>query len=289
MTGLPPISSLIMAGLAVFVPIMFGLLGTKSVVRLAFGRPIGRAEKLSIVGAIFFASLFGWGHIEANLVERVDVQIDVPGDVDITVALIGDLHLTQIGYREEKVIEIVNSAGVVALLVAGDTLNGPANSAVAKRFFSRIAVPVLLVRGNTDPEPYIFNDMENVTLLDGETHELNSSTSGSMIVVHGSPFGYPPEKNVTGKVGIWLQHSPDMLEDAVAASYAVTLNSHTHAGQITFFGLPVITMSATGHWKGLYRSGQTVQYVSNGVGLEPLPAPQMRLFAPPTVEVITLR
>lgn len=115
--------------------------------------------------------------------------------------------------------------------------------------------------------------------------------------------GFPDVKGVAAQVEkddfvIFVGHTPDLLPDALAAVgsdgdnhwFDLALFGHTHGGQITLFGRPLIskltpevgTRYLTG-WKEVNRANILV---SNGVGTSNFPA---RLFSPPQIHLITLK
>jgi predicted MPP superfamily phosphohydrolase len=87
---------------------------------------------------------------------------------------------------------------------------------------------------------------------------------------------------------IAIMHYPDSFAD-MPARVALSLAGHTHCGQA---GLPfamkfVPPSNASAYWRcHYYEADGRSLYVSGGIGTSVLP---MRLFAPPEVNVITLR
>lgn len=114
--------------------------------------------------------------------------------------------------------------------------------------------------------------------------------------------GYPEIQGVASMVSaddfvVFLPHSPGALPQALQAVdkygrprwFDLALSGHTHGGQVTFFGRPLIPEFAK--VDGRYLTGWIEEnripiLVSNGVGTAYLP---VRLFAPPQIHVITLK
>jgi hypothetical protein len=95
-------------------------------------------------------------------------------------------------------------------------------------------------------------------------------------------------------ITVLLAHRPDTVLGLPPGSRIdLTVAGHTHGGQIVLPGFgPLVTMSdvprhvARG---GLHEVAGNPIYVSAGVGMERGSAPQVRLFCPPEIGVVTLR
>lgn len=84
-----------------------------------------------------------------------------------------------------------------------------------------------------------------------------------------------------------LMHQPDHAADLPAHAGQLRLSGHSHNGQVTFFGRPILTVyEGRHHPYGLYRLQDGNQLlVSRGLGTVGLP---VRFFAPPELVLITL-
>jgi len=115
--------------------------------------------------------------------------------------------------------------------------------------------------------------------------------------------GQPDLQSIASQVSaddfvIFLGHNPDLLTDALKAVgsdgdnhwFDLALFGHTHGGQITLFGLPMIAELApsigTRYLTGWLEENRADILVSNGVGTSFFPA---RLFAPAQIHLITLK
>ena len=86
-----------------------------------------------------------------------------------------------------------------------------------------------------------------------------------------------------------LSHHPDLFCEAAHCGIDLTLSGHTHGGQITWFGTPVLPKHHYSHfayWKGLHSIGGSQLLVGKGAGVSVLP---FRVSAPPEVLLIELR
>ena len=115
--------------------------------------------------------------------------------------------------------------------------------------------------------------------------------------------GFPDVKGVAAQVSegdtvVFLGHSPDLLTAAFSARgsdgnshwFDLALFGHTHGGQITLFGNPIIDKFSpeigTRYLTGWREENRASILVSNGVGTSYVP---MRLFAFPQIHLITIK
>lgn len=86
---------------------------------------------------------------------------------------------------------------------------------------------------------------------------------------------------------ITLFHEPDFVT-RIERRASLMLAGHSHGGQICLpFGIKVHTpYGAKDYWSGLYRNAPVPLYVSRGVGTV---GPDLRIFCPPEVSVLTLK
>jgi uncharacterized protein len=88
-----------------------------------------------------------------------------------------------------------------------------------------------------------------------------------------------------------VYHTPDLVEEAAPLKPALYLAGHTHGGQvrIPFYGA-LITLSEFDkkYEAGAYHVGETLLYVSRGLGFEPGAAPRVRFNCRPEIAVLDL-
>jgi uncharacterized protein len=119
-------------------------------------------------------------------------------------------------------------------------------------------------------------------------HRLNPASAGAVAVRR--QLQKAPED---GAVRILLAHRPDTVLGLGAGSRVdLTVAGHTHGGQVVIPGFgPPVTLSAVPRAVargGLHEVAGNRIYVSTGVGLERGQAPQVRLFARPSIGVLEL-
>jgi uncharacterized protein len=86
-----------------------------------------------------------------------------------------------------------------------------------------------------------------------------------------------------------LSHHPDLFCEAAHCGIDLTLSGHTHGGQVTWFGTPLLPRghySRFAYWKGLHELKGSQLLVGKGAGVSVLP---FRVGAPPEVLMIELR
>lgn len=276
-----------------------------------FGRVMLIVVLLLLLAYPFFEAF----HI--NVQEHVTQLNGLPGNLrNLKVVFLSDIHqnLWNTQARTDKVIRMVNSLGADLVLLGGDYATGADN---AVRFFKTL--PLIQARlgafavvGNNDRNESL-TDLKNLTqaMKDaGVTPLVNEVASirvgQSTLYIAGLDDLEEGEADVTGVAAqvsaddfvILLGHNPDLLIDAVKAVdrdgkthwYDLALFGHTHGGQITLFGQPLLSRfvpkASARYLSGWITENRAEILVSNGVGTVVLP---MRLFAPAQIHLIRLR
>lgn len=258
-------------------------------------------------------------------VRNVDVEIaGLPEEFDgFTIAQISDLHVGTYGTDTafvSDVVDRVNSLSPDIVAFTGDIVNR--RSSELRPFVSSLSRlrgrdGVFSILGNHDygdyyswPSPQAKAD--NMTeLLDMQSKMgwkmLNNATAfvyrgnDSIAIVGVENVGDPPftvygdldmayEALDDPTVKILLSHNPahwvEDIKDSPDKNIALTLSGHTHAMQMSAFGLsPAALRYPT--WGGLYSDEDGHQlYVNIGIGEVAIPA---RIGATPEITLITLR
>jgi uncharacterized protein len=251
-------------------------------------------------------------------VEKTTLTIsDLPANLrNLKIVYVTDIHESArfSQSRVEKLVNTINGLSADLVLLGGDYAD---TSEGAIAFFK--ALPTIYARlgvfgvlGECDRTP----PETNLTLLvkamtaAGVQPVVNDAVAVRLgqttLYVAGADdllAGQPDLQAVASKVSqddfvIFMGHNPDLLTDALKATGAdgdnhwfdLALFGHTHGGQITLFGLPLIA-SFTPVLGSRYLSGWLTEnradiLVSNGVGTSYFPA---RLFAPSQIHLITLK
>ena len=258
-------------------------------------------------------------------VRNVEIGIeDLPEAFDgFTIAQISDFHVGTYGTDTtfvSKVVDRVNSLSPDVVAFTGDIVNRRSSELrpfVAPLSRLRGRDGVLSILGNHDYGDYYSWDtpeakVENMKeLLDMQSEMgwqmLNNATSfiyrgsDSIAIVGVENVGDPPftvygdldmayETLDDPTVKILLSHNPahwvEDIKDSPDKNIALTLSGHTHAMQMSAFGVsPAALRYPT--WGGLYVDEDGHQlYVNIGLGEVAIPA---RIGATPEITLITLR
>ena len=267
---------------------------------ILFAKPAIVVHILVVAG---FACLL-YGHfIEPRW---IDVHITTLRTAKMTdggfrIVQISDLHCDEKPRNEERAIEIINRLKPDIVVATGDYLNHPAGLPRLRQMLGRLEAPLgkFAVTGNF--EVYHWPDLDVLAdstfrVLQRETVAVTKGEDTIAVTGMGYIPSDAPREPIEGfseeRFDVFLFHTPDLIEDVSHSGVDLYLCGHTHGGQITLPGYgALITFSKFGkkYESGLYRVGDTTLYVNRGLGLEPRPAPQMRLFARPQIAVFDIR
>ena len=213
-----------------------------------------------------------------------------------------------------RLINTINGQNADLVLLGGDYADDSAGAIAFFKSMPRIQarLGVFGVLGNHDRTPPEGNLALLVKAMTsaGVTPLVNSAarikvgqTYLNIAGVDDYNNGHPDAQAVAASFRsddfvIYLAHSPDSLMAAIRAVGAdddthwfdMALFGHTHGGQITLFGLPLlpdyIPDLGERYLSGWLEENRAAILVSNGVGTGVFPA---RLFAPSQIHVITLK
>lgn len=218
------------------------------------------------------------------------------------VVQVSDLHIHQLGRTEVSVIEKVNALEPNVLLLTGGIADRPASIPLINDFLQLVKVKnTYAVLGNWEywgdvdlQELKRVYGRHGVKLLVNECVEY--SHEGFIFQIAGLDdftAGSPDERKIyaqckdesggkvsafaqgTPKALILMQHSPGYfagkkpLENRI---HWLTVSGHTHAGQVSVFGVPIWIPPGSGPFvSGWYVTNYKDLYVSRGVGTSVVP------------------
>jgi len=234
------------------------------------------------------------------------------GAPPLRVLHVSDFHVERLTRREEKMIKWINELRPDLIVYTGDLLNfsyldDERARADCLRLLTQLRAPlgVYGVPGTPlidtpEVQAALYAQTPHIHWLKDETIEIEGYPQLQIIgltCTHDPMLDAPKlaraRANVpSDKFTLLLYHSPDLMPEAVDAGIDLYLCGHTHGGQIR---LPlwgaVVTGSLYGkrYEMGRYESGNTLLYVSRGIGLEGKGAPRMRFLCPPEMELLELR
>lgn len=240
-------------------------------------------------------------------VRRVTLHLpDLPAQWDgRTIAFFTDVHAGP-GFspeRLERAVAAIRQAAPDLVLFGGDLVDSetPMDSVYSQRIASILATidapyGKLAIAGNHDnrlrAELQLARGMlekGGFTLLINQARVIDGLAVGGL---DESYFGKPDYQSTFKSIPenlfrIVLMHQPDYMPSRPELACSLILSGHSHNGQITFFGIPIVKAYAGRTYPyGFYQlDGQRQLFVSAGLGTVGIHA---RLFAPPEIVVFTL-
>jgi predicted MPP superfamily phosphohydrolase len=257
------------------------------------------ASKLAL-GFVLLSALLGYGlYVEADWIEVTHTETrsaKLARGTRLRFVHLTDLHVLD---RSRALLELparVNALAPDVVVFTGDSLNAEAGLPLLRELLASFTprLGTYAVRGNHDVWYY-----DHLDLFGGG---VAAELSGSPVAVESGTVAlcgdrYDAEDSVAACVArtpedalrVVLFHTPDLVETLSPLGVDLYFAGHTHGGQvrIPFFGA-IATMSKFDkkYEMGAYQVGQTLLYVSRGVGFEPAPAPRIRLFCRPEIAVV---
>ena len=268
-----------------------------------------------VIGTVFTLSLLLgiWGY---NF-ERFDLKVvnqDVKVGLNAKVALFSDIHIGRFKDKTwvDKVINKTNKLeNLDAVLVAGDWTYWPRD--ISKEGFvqdfaglKKSRYPIYAVMGNHDvqkPGPKLRTELGlalaelGVKIIDNKSVEFEKWRLVGIEDLWSDEFkGIQDNLFSTTKPNIALTHQPDIVREynKLVTIPLLTVTGHTHCGQVRIpflykLVLPTIDTFFDKGWVELGWGEKPIMtsklFISCGVGEVGLP---IRLFNPPTIDVLTL-
>ena len=276
----------------------------------------GQKKKKMFIGAILLVIVviyLVWGNtaLQTTVIEIVDEEIPA-GLQGFTLVQISDLHNTEFGQRQEKLLAEMTAAQPDIIVVTGDLLDSYAPDPDIALDFIRQAVaiaPVYYVAGNHEarlPEQYgaLSQQMEAVGAVVLAEKRIALQQNGDIIYLLGvndpSFTKTDAEQTVMATAlaeltagidgyTILLSHRPELFSVYCEAGIDLTLSGHAHGGQIRLPGVGGLFAPNQGwlpqYTAGLYQRDGSKMVVSRGLGNSIFP---LRVNNRPEMVVITL-
>jgi hypothetical protein len=273
---------------------------------------------------IFTIVFVAWMLIEPFMLKTEHIIVkdeDVPSSFEgFKIVFISDIHHRKLSSVDaiEKVVERSNRQDPDIVILGGDYTESRSDADEQKKYMEEVfsvldnltaKYGVYVVSGNHDHTRYgverglsgktnwnVTEQAEKVgfTVIDNDSEWI--SIGDERIKIGGVDDMWFGEQDIEATVAdttvddfvILVSHNPDMVEELETEKVDLMLSGHTHAGQVTFFGLwaPYIPSDYGNRYRyGLYETDKTQLYVTSGTGTNALP---VRFFAQPEVAVITL-
>jgi predicted MPP superfamily phosphohydrolase len=271
-------------------------------------RKLLRAASGAVLGAPVLAGGYGVfierGNISAC---PVDLMIKgLPHDLDgLRLSQLTDIHLGPfLGAKElRRAVDIANEFRPHMALVTGDLVSergDPLDQCLQELSRLRASDGVFGCLGNHEGylgvEAYVAAQgrLTGFDVLRGRRrrlsfHKTHLYLTGIDYQRMGGPYSVGAGVlTEAGCYNVLLSHNPDVFRVAVAQGYDLTISGHTHGGQVNLeiLGRPLnVARLYTPYIRGTYRQGDSLLYVSRGIGTVAIP---LRLGAPPEVNLIRL-
>ncbi len=232
---------------------------------------------------------------EPNAVEISHQKLPAPAlGKPVKIAFFADLHATEVGPRETKVIELVQAARPDLIAIAGDVVAEGTPLEVMAPFFRNLSAPlgIWVVRGESErgiEAPARFYETVGVRYLENFGAQVREDlwVAGLDDPLTGKPDIQKALKGAPAAAfKVVLFHAPDYFTD-VSGLFDLGLAGHTHGGQIRLPGYGPLSVPSGGqrYPVGWFTEARSALFVTRGIGTVGTPA---RLFCRPEVAIIEI-
>lgn len=279
-----------------------------------FSLRVGRRRIDTIFGAlaglIAVLGLYAT-HVEPRWLRVDEAVVDAAISAPLRIGVVADLQTPNVGAHEREAIAEVLSRRPDMVLIPGDWYQGTQEELEANRgdFVDLLRQLV----DNTQLVAITTGDSDHTMSLEAIAAEAGALFIDDTVLafeINGVPVRLAgvrvlengPDRNntlaalteQTDALSVLVAHRPDVIyELPEGADVDLIISGHTHGGQVSipFFGPPVTFTDvprdlAAG---GLGIVNNVPMYVSAGVGMERLQAPQVRFGVRPEVGIIDIR
>ena len=284
-------------------------------VPVAQGWPLPALVAVALVQVlIWVAAVYGTMvepfRVQTTLLELPTAKLPASAS-PLAMAQISDLHVERQTRRERALPEQVARLMPELILLTGDFLStsyneDPQSLADLRALLGQLYAPsgIYAIWGNADVDRPEFLratlDELGIVVLEDQAVEISVGDSRLWLVgmtcsrdlkADGARLGSLLADVPANALTLLLYHTPDLMPQAAAHGVDLYLAGHTHGGQWRLPGFGALVTSSY-HWKryeaGLYQEGDTLLYVSRGLGMEGFGVPRARFFCRPELVAITL-
>lgn len=202
------------------------------------------------------------------------------------IAQISDLHNTEFGSGNGRLLEKLRQAEPDIIVITGDLIDSRRTDVEVSVDFVRRAVeiaPVYYVSGNHESRVMEYDDLRKglaeagaVLLEFGKTSIHRDGASITIMGVNDPAFLLDPGvflsamTEVSDGFTILLSHRPELFDDYVAAGMDLIFTGHAHGGQIRLPLIGGLVAPNQGYFPqydaGSFTAGNTTMLVSRGIG-----------------------
>jgi len=247
-----------------------------------------------------------WANTAIEVNEWTVKSPDIPAAFDgLRIAQISDLHNTEFGPENGRLLELLRGAEPDIIVITGDMIDSRNTDVEVALAFAQRAVqiaPCYFVSGNHESRVPEWAELRRglldagVTVLDGEFVPLERDGSQLLLAGVSSPdfggdFVGDLERATAGEgYTILLSHHPEWMERYAECGADLVFSGHAHGGQVRLPFVGGLIAPNQGFFPkydaGAFREGKTVMLVSRGLGNSIIP---LRINDRPEILVAVLR
>ena len=258
---------------------------------------------LSLIALILFILIVWtlWANTALEVNEYEIVNDRIPQGFDgFRIAQISDLHNTEFGERNEKLIQLLSQTDPDIIVITGDLIDSRHTDIEIALDFARQAIklaPVYYVSGNHEARVREYEDLKMSLVEAGvivlEDQKVQITREGKSISILGiddpsfqEDYLFGDAASVTSSAlselqnesdgyTVLLAHRPELFETYVDAGVDLVFSGHAHGGQFRLPFIGGLVAPNQGFFPkydaGLFSEGSTTMIVSRGVGNSIIP------------------
>ena len=250
-------------------------------------------------------------------VNKYEIMSDrIPQGFDgFRIAQISDLHNTEFGERNEKLIQLLFQTDPDIIVITGDLIDSRHTDIEIALDFARQAVkiaPVFYVSGNHEARVREYEDLKmglaeaGMVILENQKVQITREGGSITLVGIGDPsfqedylFGdsesvarqaIERQQNESDGYTILLSHRPELFDLYVDTGMDLVFSGHAHGGQFRLPFIGGLVVPNQGFFpkfdEGRFTEENTTMIVSRGVGNSIIP---IRFNNRPVIVLVTLR
>lgn len=243
---------------------------------------------VSILLLAVIVALIIHGNVTVKVTEITVESERIPDSFSgFRIAQVSDLHNSEFGKENEKLLSMIKEAEPDIIVVTGDLIDSyRPNATISADFLNKVAdiAPCYYVRGNHERRiPDEYADLlskienENIHILDNEMVTLEKDGEAvSLIGMDDYNYESPdllPDLTAlcdeTEDYKIVLSHKPDFFEEYSKSGADLVFCGHAHGGQIVLPFIGGVLAPGQGlfpeYTDGLYTKNETAMIVSRGL------------------------
>ena len=256
-----------------------------------------------------------WGNTALQLTEYTFSNDKIPFELDgFRIAQISDLHNTEIGDGNEKLLKMIRDAEPDIIVLTGDIIDSRRTDIDIALAFTKEAIkiaPCYYITGNHESRAEEYETLKNglisqgVNVLENETVHIKKGEATIRIIGLNDPFFSTNTeshssvimKNTLSSLNITddyftllLSHRPELFDIYKEYEIDLVLSGHAHGGQFRIPFLGGVFVPSQGLFPkydaGLFTEKGTSMIISRGIGNSVFP---FRINNRPEVVLIELK